>query len=180
MAGASRAKTPGTHATNWQLVGADGKPFGPIRWLRAVVVAEAGSLRYDSIGFRNTAGDFNNLQPGRQFSGIWTIRNSGGRTWNGDFRVVYLDAPAAETSETQRDMMGAKPVYSLRQLSGRESIAPGETAEIRFDLIAPPAVFYKAIYRSSSHSGPMDNAAHIHLTAANFPVSAGVVQAPEP
>src|SRR5690606_8388490 len=68
---------PGSHAVNWRLTGPDGQAFGPIRWLRAVVVAAAGSLSYDLLGFRNTAGDFNNLQPGRQFSGIWTLRNSG-------------------------------------------------------------------------------------------------------
>ena len=42
--------------------------FGPIRWLRAMVVAvaEAATLRYEVVGFSNTAEDFNNLQPGRE------------------------------------------------------------------------------------------------------------------
>lgn len=129
--------TNATHATNWQLAGPDGQRFGPVRWLRAVVVGRAASLAYETVGFRNTAGDFNNLQPGRQFSGIWTIRNSGGRTWNGDFRVAYMDAPAADTSAMLRDPMGAKATYTLREVSGRERVAPGETAEIRLDLVAP-------------------------------------------
>ncbi len=129
--------TPGAHAVNWRLAGPDDKPFGPIRWLRAVVVVAAGSLAYDLLGFRNTAGDFNNLQPGRQFSGIWTLRNSGGRAWTGDFRLVYVDASTSDTAALPRDSMTAKPVYALRQVSGRERVEPGETVEIRLDLVAP-------------------------------------------
>ena len=129
--------TLGTHATNWQLVGPDGQPFGPVRWLRAAVVTHAGSLSYDLLGFQNSAGDFNNLQPGRQFSGTWTLRNSGTRDWNGDFRVVYSDAPTADTTQTPRDAMGAKPVYALRQVSGKERVMPGESVDIRLDLVAP-------------------------------------------
>ena len=131
----------GLYATNWQLVAPDGVRFGPIRWLRAMVVAvaEAATLRYEVVGFSNTAEDFNNLQPGREFSGIWTLRNTGNRTWDGDFRVAYLDRSLPETADAPRDRMGAKPISTLRQLSGRESVAPGETVEIRFDLIAPAA-----------------------------------------
>ena len=130
-------KSLGTHATNWQLMGPDGQKFGPVRWLRAAVVTHAGSLSYDVLGFQNSAGDFNNLQPGRQFNGTWTLRNSGTRAWNGDFRLVYMDTSTPDTAQTLRDPMGAKPVYALRQLSGREHVAPGESVEIRFDLVAP-------------------------------------------
>ncbi len=31
----------GTHATTWQLQTPDGRPFGPVRWMRATVVAKA-------------------------------------------------------------------------------------------------------------------------------------------
>ena len=134
------AKT-GLYATNWQLAAPDGARFGPIRWLRAAVVAvaEAATLRYEVVSFSNTAGDFNNLQPGREFSGIWTLRNTGNRAWSGDFRVTTVDRSLPETANVPRDRMGAKPINTLRQVSGRESVAPGETVEIRFDLIAPTA-----------------------------------------
>jgi hypothetical protein len=130
-------KALATHATNWQLAGPDSVRFGPIRWLRAVVVAAAGSLKYDVLGFSNSAGDHNNLQPGRQFSGVWTLRNSGERAWNGDFRVAYVDESTADTAQTPRDRLGSEASYSLRQVSGRESVAPGETVQIRLDLVAP-------------------------------------------
>ncbi len=129
----------GTYATNWQLAAPDGRRFGPIRWLRAVVVAvaEAGALRYEVVSFENSAGDFNNLQPGRAFSGTWTLRNSGDRAWDGDFRVTYLDRSLSDTADTVRNPMGAKPISTLRQVSGRERVAPGETVAIRLDLVAP-------------------------------------------
>ena len=127
----------GTVATNWQLAAPGGRRFGPIRWLRAVVVADAGSLRYDLIAFKNSAGDFNSLQPGRQFRGLWTVQNSGSRSWNGDFRVAYVDASTAETAQTPRDMMGAKAVLALREATGKERVDPGESVEIQLDLVAP-------------------------------------------
>lgn len=130
----------GRHATNWQLAAPDGRRFGPIRWMRAVVVAAAEALKYDLLGFSNSAGNFNNLQPGQQFAGIWTVRNAGARAWEGEFRVVYQDQPVADTAQLSRDVMGAKPIYSLQQVSGRERVAPGETIEIRLDLVAPLAV----------------------------------------
>ncbi len=130
-------KEPGTQATNWQLAGPDGQRFGPIRWLRAVVVPPTGSLSYQLVRFDNSAGDFNNLQPGREFSGVWTLRNSGERAWNGDFRVAYVDESTAETSGAARDRLGGKARYTLREVTGRESVAPGESVAVRFDLIAP-------------------------------------------
>ena len=132
---------PGIYATNWQLAAPDGQHFGPIRWLRAVVVAvaEAGTLRYEVVSFSNTAGDFNNLQPRQEFSGTWTLRNTGDRAWDGDFRVTYLDSAVNDTANTVRDPMGAKPIATLRQVSGRERVAPGESVAIRFDLVAPAA-----------------------------------------
>ncbi len=127
----------GIHATNWQLAGPDGRRFGPVRWMRAVVVAQPGRLGYDVLSFVNSAGDFNNLQPGRQFTGEWKLRNTGTRGWSGDYRVAYYDAPTADTAALPRDRMGAAPEVTLRQASGRESVAPGETVTIRLDLIAP-------------------------------------------
>jgi hypothetical protein len=127
----------GTYGTNWQLQNPAGKQFGPIRWMRAIVVSAAETLRYDVLGFRNSAGDFNNLQPGRQFSGVWTLKNTGTAPWTSDFRLVYLDEPTADTQQTARDKMGAKPVYSLKQISNRHQVDPGETVELTLDLVAP-------------------------------------------
>lgn len=123
--------------TNWQLQGPDGHRFGPIRWMRLQVVGAADSLQYELLGFRNSAGDFNNLQSGRQFSGVWTLRNTGRVPWTGDFRITYLDQSTADTQQTARDQMGAKPVYSLRQVANRDQVNPGESVEFTLELIAP-------------------------------------------
>jgi hypothetical protein len=126
-----------TYGTNWQLQGPDGRRFGPIRWMRLQVVGAAGSLQYELLGFQNTAGDFNNLQPGRQFTGTWSLRNTGSVPWTGDFRIVYRDQGTADTQQTARDPMGAKPVYSLRQVANRERVEPGDTVQISLELVAP-------------------------------------------
>jgi hypothetical protein len=127
----------GTYGTNWQLQNPAGQPFGPVRWMRAVVVSAAETLRYDVLGFHNSAGDFNNLQPGRQFSGVWTLKNTGTAPWTTDFRLVYLDEPTADTKQIARDPMKAKRVYSLKQIANRHQVDPGETVEIRLELVAP-------------------------------------------
>ncbi len=135
-------QNPGTYATNWQLQAPDGRRFGPIRWLRAVVAGDAAvapgeTLAYQSLDFKNSVDNFDNMLPGRQFSATWTLRNSGTRSWSGDFQVAYVDQDATGSPQTVRDPMGAQQVVPLRQVSGRELINPGETVAIRRDLIAP-------------------------------------------
>lgn len=129
-------KTDG-YGTNWQLQNTEGHRFGPVRWMRLQVVSAAGDLQYELLGFRNTAGDFNHLQSGRQFSGVWTLRNTGRAPWTGDFRIVYLDQPVADTKQTARNPMGVKPITTLRQVANRDRVDQGETVEITLDLVAP-------------------------------------------
>jgi hypothetical protein len=135
-------QTPGTYATNWQLQAPDGHRFGPIRWLRAIVtgdvaVAPSWTLAYESLAFKNSIDNFDNMLPGRQFSATWTLRNTGTRPWSGDFQIAYVDRDTGTSPQTVRDPMGTQLVTTLRQVSGRELVNPGETVAIRRDLIAP-------------------------------------------
>ena len=97
----------------------------------------ADTLSYEVLGFVNSVPNFHNLRPRHQFSGTWTLQNSGSQPWTGDFRVVYLDQPRDETRDAVRDLMGARPSYSLRELTDREQVAPGENITIRLNLVAP-------------------------------------------
>ena len=134
-----------TYATNWRLQDANGKAFGPVRWLRAVVEKEssggfippAGTFEYVTVNFENSAGDFNNLLPGREFAGIWTLQNSGTAPWAGEFQVTYSPQSTADTQGIISDLMGAKPTATLRELTGRDRINPGETVVLRFEFVAP-------------------------------------------
>lgn len=133
---------PDTYATNWQLQTPEGERFGPIRWLRAVVTAVtpgdgAAELAYQMIAFENSVENFKDMQPGRQFAGLWTLRNSGTATWTGDFEIVYVDEVAVDTALSARSQMGAPAVAQLRDVAGTEQVKPGETAIVRLDLIAP-------------------------------------------
>jgi len=176
----------GTHATNWQLVAPGGAPFGPLRWLRAVVVsaAEAPTLKAERVAFRNSVVDYESLQPGRQFTGIWTMRNTGTRSWTGAFRIAYLDQPTAETTNTPRDRLGAKPVYTLQQLSGQNNVAPGETVDISLDLIAPlqPGA-YAFHWQLESESGePFGGVRWLRIGVVSAPggIGDGSTQRPRP
>ena len=126
--------TPGAFATNWQLQAPDGSRFGPVRWTTAQV---AGDLGYELVNFRNSAADYNNLQPGRQFSGTWLLRNNGGSAWPGDTRLVFVNSHRPETLGRVLSAMGAPESATLRELTGRETIAPGETAQIALNFVAP-------------------------------------------
>jgi hypothetical protein len=103
----------------------------------------AGSLAYQMLTFKNSVDSFDNMLPGRQFSGTWTIQNTGTRTWSGDFSIAYLDQATDNTLDAVRDLMSADSSYTLRELTGRERVNPGETVTIRLDLVAPqqPGVY---------------------------------------
>ncbi|MFN2140702.1 MAG: NBR1-Ig-like domain-containing protein [Candidatus Promineifilaceae bacterium] len=124
----------GTFSTNWQMQTPDGHRFGPIRWATAQV---AGDLNYDLISFNNSAADFDNLQPGRQFSGTWLLRNSGRSAWPGDTRLVFVNSHRPETEGRVLSAMGAPESATLQELTGSVSVLPGETIEIALNFVAP-------------------------------------------
>lgn len=132
---------PGTYATNWQLQTEDGQRFGPIRWLRAVVVGTRPeplpTLAYEMLDFNNSAANINNMKPGQQFTGTWTLRNTGTAAWSGDFKAVYLDEPTPDTQTSAPDPMGISTQTTLRGLTGKEQVKPGETVAVAFNLDAP-------------------------------------------
>ncbi len=129
---------PGTYTTNWQLQTGNGRFFGPIRWLRAVVVVVGKPLAYiQTVPLQNSVSNSNHMQPGRQFSGTWTLRNSGWKTWSGDFQIAYIDQAINATAHVARNQMGAPSVIFLRELTGHDEVKPNEIVPIRFDLTAP-------------------------------------------
>lgn len=135
---------PGTYATNWQLQTPDGQPFGPIRWMRAVVTKTAVPTppppvthAYKVIEFTNSVPNFNNMQPGRQFTGNWVLQNVGDAPWFGDFQIAYVDAATSDTEALARSQMGAPAISTLRDLTGKKQIAPNETVTLPINLIAP-------------------------------------------
>ncbi len=128
----------GTHGTNWQLQTATGQRFGPVRWMRLVVPRVAGTpLAYQMANFSNSVANFNGMMPGQQFTVKWTLQNSGTAVWSGDFQVVYLNTAVAENQNRTLDRMGASLVTTLRALTGREQVAPGQSVDIEMRLTAP-------------------------------------------
>ncbi len=126
--------TPGKYASNWQLQTPDGRRFGPIRWTAAQVT---GGLDYELLRFQNSVADYENMQPGRQFTGSWTLRNNGAGAWTGDTRLVFTDLHRAETEGRILSAMGADPSITLRELTGRERIEPGEEVTLTLSFVAP-------------------------------------------
>jgi hypothetical protein len=97
----------------------------------------APAFAYQMVNFAHSVANFDNMQPGQQFTGTWTLRNTGTAVWSNDFRAVYVDQSAADTQTATRAMMGAPASSSLRALTGRDRIDPGETVDFRFELTAP-------------------------------------------
>jgi hypothetical protein len=128
-----------THATTWQMQAPNGRRFGPVRWMRAVVVQPvvAPQFDYQMVSFANSVPNHENMQPGRQFSGVWTLRNSGTAVWRGDYQIAYVDGATAGTQDAARNRMGAAASATLRALTGRDRVNPGETVDVSFNLTAP-------------------------------------------
>ncbi len=95
------------------------------------------SHAYQFLCFNNSAGDYMNVQPGRQFTATWVVRNSGDGPWSGDFQLAYAAQSVPQTAGQALSPLGAPPSMTLRQLSGRERIAPNESVTLTLDLTAP-------------------------------------------
>jgi hypothetical protein len=133
--------SPGTYLTAWQLQTPGAERFGPVRELR-VVVGELlekglGDLAYEMVGFENSIKNYNNMSAGQPFTGTWTLKNAGFQAWNGDFRVAYHDLATGNTVDALGDRMGTEPSYTLRDVTGRDSVDPEENVIIRLNFTAP-------------------------------------------
>lgn len=69
-----------------------------------------------------TIPDGTNIKPGEQIQKIWRLRNAGDCTWNTGYQLVFKDGS---------QMQAASP----QALSN--PVAPGETAELKVNLVAP-------------------------------------------
>jgi hypothetical protein len=101
------------------------------------VPAEAASHAYEFVRFENSANDYTNVQPGRQFTASWTVRNSGSGPWLGDFQLAYAEQHVAQTEGQALSPLGAPPVLTLRQLAGRDAVRTGATITLTLNLTAP-------------------------------------------
>ncbi|MDX1417221.1 MAG: NBR1-Ig-like domain-containing protein [Candidatus Promineifilaceae bacterium] len=133
---------PGAYGSNWQLQAPDGRRFGPIRWLQPVVSEPSGPLEevrhdYQWLSFENSEINYNSMAPGMKFSGTWIIKNTGTHAWTADFHAAYVKRSTPDSADALRHRMGGKSNYTLRELTGRDRIDPGEQVPFRFDLVAP-------------------------------------------
>jgi murein DD-endopeptidase MepM/ murein hydrolase activator NlpD len=143
--------------------------YYPIQAAEANVIERAGVAgaghAYDFLSFENTAGDYTNVQPGRQFTATWVVRNSGAAAWTGDFQLAYSDEPVTQTVGQARTPLGAPPAASFRELTGKDQIRPGETATFILNLTAPtqPGWFASHWQLRTASSEPIGRPLWLHL-----------------
>ncbi|MEM7115771.1 MAG: NBR1-Ig-like domain-containing protein [Chloroflexota bacterium] len=134
---------PGTYLTGWQLQTAEQERFGPVRALRVIVPAARSkafeSLAYQVTSFKNSAANYNKMKPNAPFSGTWTLANSGINAWSGNFKVVATATATADTGQAAFHLMGAPVETTLRDLTGRESVSPGDSVTLKLDFTTPDA-----------------------------------------
>ena len=94
-------------------------------------------LTYQMVQFTNSVANFNNMQPGQQFTGTWTLRNTSGEVWPGNLQIVYVETNTSDTETAVAHPMGAPATITLQEMTGRPEIHPGTTVQIRFNLVAP-------------------------------------------
>jgi hypothetical protein len=88
------------------------------------------------VNYQSNLGDFSNVQPGREFTATWTIRNDGSQAWDGDFHLAYADTSVPATTTYGRSALGAA-TQTLSALTGRAAVNVGETVEFSLTLVAP-------------------------------------------
>ncbi|TFH37360.1 MAG: hypothetical protein E4G99_02750 [Anaerolineales bacterium] len=109
-----------------------------------------------------TIPDGTNFKPGQSFQKTWTIKNGGSITWGKSFVLVRTSStPANET------------LGSLEHISLPEEAKPGETIQIRVDLVAPKQNGqYTVFYQLQDGTGlPVPNSQiWVTITVGNIPL----------
>src|SRR5687767_6186405 len=97
------------------------------------------NLTYEVVGFQNSEPNYEAMRGGQSFSGAWTLRNNSSVAWSGDYQLVFRPEATPNTADARSDLMGQEAAYALRELVGKEQVAPGETIQIRLNFMAPPS-----------------------------------------
>ena len=95
--------------------------FAPIPTATATKKAQCDQAAFVS----ETIPDGTDFSPGQSFTKTWTLKNSGSCTWNANYDVVFVEGAA----------MGAPAAKPLTA----ETVSPGQSVQISFDLTAPIA-----------------------------------------
>jgi hypothetical protein len=101
----------------------------------AIETPAAGSLAYKMTFDSGIEADY--LKPGQPFTPTWTLTNTGTVAWQGAFRYAYVDRSLDRTSRFSREQMAGKAAYSLMDLTGRDSLQPGESIALKLKMTAP-------------------------------------------
>ncbi|MGD8807008.1 MAG: NBR1-Ig-like domain-containing protein [Chloroflexota bacterium] len=105
--------------------------------------APPSGLAYEVKGFE-VGVEEDHVKPGQSFSPTWTLRNSGSLAWSGDFQFAYVDRTLPRTQKFARAQMAGKASFTLKELTGRERVEPGEKIEISLAMTAPDDPGFRA------------------------------------
>ncbi|HSH02432.1 MAG TPA: NBR1-Ig-like domain-containing protein [Anaerolineae bacterium] len=128
----------GMVSSHWQLAGADGHLFGPLRWMRAKVKA-GGKYDYAFVDFKQSVADLAQLKAGERFNCTWTLRNTGTLPLTGDMEAMYVHGTHPETTAFTPYRFGFQGSMSLKALTGQDEIPPGGTFTVTLPFEAPEA-----------------------------------------
>jgi len=113
-----------------------------------------------------TIPDGTNFQPGQAFQKTWTIKNSGIEDWSKNFELVKTSSnPVTES------------LGSLEHIPLTQDVKPGETIQIKVDLVAPKqdgqyTVFYEL--RDGTGISVPNSQIWVTITVGNIPVSSSM------
>jgi hypothetical protein len=110
-----------------------------------------------------TIPDGTNLQPGHHFEKTWTIKNDGSSTWEKSFKLVRT------ASTPVNESLGSPEHIPLAQ-----EVKPGETIEIKVDLVAPQQDGQYTVYyelRDGAGLSVLNSQIWVTITVGNIPVS---------
>lgn len=134
---------PGFFATTWRLKAPNETLFGPVRWVKGKVAPRPGSTvnpgthDVQFVSFRNSVVGYEKMEPGRAFTGMWRIKNSGDVAWTGDYRLAFTPSTHPKTFGREVLNLADKPFFTLRELSGADRVNPGEEVALQFDFKSP-------------------------------------------
>jgi hypothetical protein len=113
--------------SNWQMLSDDGKYFGPVMTVAIILPGTTASATPDNSGCYQAAlvssstPDGTKYTSGDTFTQTWVIKNAGTCNWDSNFKIKFVGG----------DVFGADTTKI------RQKVAPGATAAISLDMIAP-------------------------------------------
>ena len=169
----------GVYVAHWQLYDPTGKPFGKLRYIRPVVVANPQKVDLAKFVSFQSSADLAQLERGQTVQVRWQIRNVGTSTWKTFHQLRFTD-PLKINSDVPNLPLARATLLDWTQVATPSEVPPNQIATLSLWITVPDEPGeYATHWRLYNHVGiPFGGTLWLRVIVKGTPTPPVVIKPP--